>query len=78
MTVENTAGGTLITGPHIEIARLIAIKGAVKLECLGIRRRGKSAKRIAIDLLGLDKRAGYDTIVGALNKRIEELSKEAS
>lgn len=72
MTVTSTTGGILITGDDIGTAQLMAIKGAVKLEASGMRRRGKSAKRIACEKLGLDKRTSYDNLVGALQKEIDK------
>lgn len=72
MTVTSTPGGIMITGEDIGTAQLIALKGAVKLEALGIRRRGKSARRIACEKLGLDERSGCDTIIGALQREINK------
>jgi hypothetical protein len=78
MTVRNTPGGTLITGDHIPIARLIALKGAVKLEGLGMRHSsGKSMRKHAARLLGISPHSSTDDVVGALVKRIAELSKVA-
>jgi hypothetical protein len=38
---------TIIDTPHgIEYARLAALKGAIKLEKIGLRRRGRSALKI--------------------------------
>lgn len=36
-------GGMVVTGEHINLARLLALKGALKLEILGMKRRGRSA-----------------------------------
>lgn len=45
--VEKTSGGALIiTGPHIELAQLVALKGRLKLESLGMRSRGRATSTI--------------------------------
>lgn len=78
MTVVNTPGGTLITGDHIPIAQLLVLKSAVRLEGLGMKHSsGKSMRRHAARLLGIDPRSSIDDVIGALVKRIEELNKVA-
>ena len=62
---------TTITGANIGRARLCVLKAAVKLEKLGMKRRGPSAKGIVIAELGLPKRSSHDEVVRA----IEELLK---
>lgn len=43
MAIETFDGGTVITGPEIELWRLLALKGALKLEIAGMRHSsGKS------------------------------------
>lgn len=43
MGIETFDGGTVITGPEIELWRLLALKGALKLEMLGMKHSsGKS------------------------------------
>ena len=43
MAIETFDGGTVITGPEIELWRLLALKGALKLEILGMKHSsGKS------------------------------------
>ncbi len=44
---------TVITGPGIARFRLIALKGALKLEILGMKRRGRSAYSIIKQEFGL-------------------------
>lgn len=56
----------------IYICRLAALKGAVKLEAKGLRRRGASAKSIAIKELGLGRNATHAQVIEALEKKIEE------
>jgi hypothetical protein len=62
---------TVINTPEgIERYRLIALRGAVKLESVGLRRRGRSAKAIAADLLGVSVRSSHDRIMYLLTVRI--------
>lgn len=52
--IESTPSGTVITGEHIELFRLLSIRGAVKLECSGMRlSRGRSALSMAKAITGL-------------------------
>jgi hypothetical protein len=54
MAIEKTEDGTLvITGEHIDVYRMLALKGALKLEMLGMKRRGPSAYSIIKSELGL-------------------------
>lgn len=66
---------TLITGAeNIEMARLIALRGALSLECRGLGRRGRSANTIATDFLKAEgivaqnKRPNKATTYALLNK----------
>jgi hypothetical protein len=46
LAIETGVGGTVITGEHIELYRLLALKGALKLEMKGLKRRGRSVYSI--------------------------------
>jgi hypothetical protein len=46
MAIETTEGGTIITGEHIPLYRLLVMKQALKLETLGMKRRGESVHSI--------------------------------
>jgi hypothetical protein len=46
MAIEVTAGGTIVTGEHVELYRLLALKSALKLEMKGMKRRGRSVYSI--------------------------------
>jgi hypothetical protein len=46
MSVENVGGATAITGEHIQVARLLALKGRLKLEIVGLKSRGRSTSTI--------------------------------
>lgn len=59
----------------VEIGRfqLVALKGAVKLEKMGMTRsRRPSAKTLAIQQLGLPKSSTHDEVIAALVAKIEE------
>ena len=64
---------TVIQNPNPRTIQMITLRGAIKLEKLGMARRGHSAKVIACDLLGLSRRCKPDEVLAALN---EELAKE--
>ena len=42
MIEDHGNGGMTITGEHIELYRLLALKAALRLEIRGMRRRGRS------------------------------------
>jgi len=47
LAIEVTASGaTVITGEHIELYRLTALKAALKLEIAGMKRHGRSVYSI--------------------------------
>lgn len=46
MAIEVTAAGMVVTGEHIELYRLSALKAALKLEIVGMKRHGRSAYSI--------------------------------
>lgn len=55
-------GGTVISGAEdIEKASLIALRGALKLEARGMRRRGKSARAMANERMGTSIRTAKAT-----------------
>jgi hypothetical protein len=60
------------TPEKIAFVRLVTLRGAVKMEALGLKRRGRSATVIAKELLGLKKGARRQTVIDALNAEIEE------
>lgn len=66
---------TMITGQDgIEYAQLAALKGAVRLEKLGMRHSsGRSMRARAARLMRLRPGAKHDTVINALQKRMDEL-----
>lgn len=71
MPIESTESGIVVTGPEIELARLMALRGAVSLEARGLRRRGRSANTIACQELGLRKGTACAITVEKLTERIK-------
>ena len=57
---------------------LISLKGAVKLESLGMRRsRSPSAKTIACQTLGVSKRTPHAEVITLLEKAINAIKEQA-
>ncbi len=56
----------------IDVYRLRTLRAAVKLEKVGLRRRGKSAKSIVIGELRLPIRSTYEAVIEALDALIPE------
>ena len=47
MAIEKIGnGGMVITGEHIEVYRLLALRMALKLECSGLKTKGKPAATV--------------------------------
>jgi hypothetical protein len=53
MPVESNGGVVCITGPSIAVYRLIVLRSALRLEKLGMKRRGRSALAIVKEEFGL-------------------------
>lgn len=68
----------LLTAKGIDYAQLATLKGAVKLEKLGMTRRGRSAKAIACELIGMPKRSTHDQVITALEKEMHKLQHEVN
>jgi len=64
------------TPKKIAFVRLVALRGAVKMEALGLKRSGRSATVIAKELLGLSKGARRQSVIDALTAAIEEAHAE--
>ena len=61
---------TISGSEAIAKTRLIVLRSAVKLEGLGMKRRGESATKIAKRELGLSKGASRGTVMAKLNELI--------
>jgi hypothetical protein len=63
MAIEVTESGAMvITGGEIQVYRLLALKGALKMEAIGMKRRGKSALSIVKSMTGLKARTAKDMV----------------
>ena len=60
----------LSTPDQIHQARLLTLRAAVRLEALGMTRRGRSATAIAREAMGLSKRAPRQWVLAALDEAI--------
>lgn len=60
---------TMLTTPEqISRFQLLALRNAVKLEIYGMRRRGRSARAIAAEMLGMSRMATKEEVFDALSK----------
>ena len=50
MAVEVTAGGTMVTGEHIEVFRLLALRSRLGLEIKGLGFKGRSTSVIVREM----------------------------
>jgi hypothetical protein len=64
----------LTTPEQIERYRLVTLRAAVRLESVGMKKRGKSATAISRELLGLPRSAPFPAVVAGLNQRIEAIN----
>jgi len=62
----------LTTPAQIDRYRLLTLRAAVRLETLGMTRKGQSATTAARVLLGLPKSARRDVVLAALNTALEQ------
>lgn len=70
--IEVGPGGTMITGKDgIRFVQLLALKGALRLESLGMKRRGPSALSIAKGITGLKTR-DYAAQIARIQVLIDE------
>lgn len=67
-----TTPGTLIEGAAIDRFQLVVLRSAVKLEKLGMKRRGTSATAIAKARFGLKRNATHDDVIARIGAAIEE------
>lgn len=73
MAVINDHGTIIITGEaDIRNARLITLKGALKLEMVGMRRRGRSAYTILKQDFGY--RGSRATVLAAVQADVDRLT----
>lgn len=69
--MANGAGGTTFNTPEgIAFFQLAARKGALKLECLGMKRRGQSAYSICKQVYGL--KGSRESVLVQMQKMVED------
>lgn len=75
MTIETTASGTMITGEEdIRFAQMLAQRGALRLEVLGMTRRGRSVYSIVKEQYGL--KGSKQKVLDQFCELIEEKKRE--
>lgn len=62
----------LSTPSAIERARWVVIRAGIKLEKLGMKRRGQSCRQIALKAFGLPPSTSYDALIERCNEVIKE------
>lgn len=78
MGFQQINGGTIVTGEaSISIVRLLSMKGAVKLESVGLKFRGGSRTVVMRKELGLKARTPHADVIKAIESKIATL-REAS
>jgi len=65
----------LSTNRQIKIFQLLTLRQAVKLECLGMKRRGKSATVIVKDMLGLRRNLKSIEVLAVMDYALSRLNK---
>jgi hypothetical protein len=63
---------TTLTGNALTYFQLVSLKGAVKLEAKGMKRRGKSATMIVRQMFNLPVGTSRDVLVERLEQEIKE------
>jgi hypothetical protein len=75
MPIDQFSGGTMITGQGIPLFRLLALRGAVKLEAKGIRMSRRSVTAMAMKELGCKRKdvlAKLEAAIAVQGKKVEE------
>lgn len=66
---------TVLTGDGVTYARLAALKAALKLEKVGMKRGGRSAKSILCERYKISGRTGYATVLDKVQTEMDEMLK---
>ena len=69
--VQSAHGSITVTGDDIAIFQLLAVKGALKLEKLGMKSRGGSIRKGWALRLGLKPGAKHDEVIAEIERRVE-------
>jgi hypothetical protein len=67
------SGTHTVQGMGVHLARLSALKAGLKLEKLGMKRRGRSCTNIVRQMFGLKGAVGHDELIARLEQEIKEL-----
>lgn len=62
----------LTTPAQIQLFQLVQLKAMIKLEALGMTRKGRSATVVAKELLGLKKSTKREVVLALVVARVEE------
>ena len=62
----------LTTPAQIQLFQLVQLKAMIKLESLGMTRKGRSATVVAKELLGLKKSTKREVVLALVVAKIEE------
>lgn len=62
----------LTTPAQIQLFQLVQLKAMIKLEALGMTRKGRSATVVAKELLGLKKSTKREVVLALVVAKIEE------
>ena len=71
MAVTTGPGGTSVTGAHVELYRLVALRGMVKMELAGLSGRQNACAAVK-RMLGLNVKLSKAKTLEALEQHIEE------
>lgn len=67
---------SIVTGSdQIRCVQLVAVKGAIKLEALGMIRRGRSATVMWKEHYGLKRSAKREEVIACINAELNDLHK---
>jgi len=71
MAVEQHAGGTIFTGDDVAVFQMLAVKGALHLEVLGMKHSHGSVYKMVKTKYGFkgNKQAVYDQYVALLREK---------
>lgn len=76
-TMGDKPMGTMIdTQRQIKLFQLLTLRQAVKLECLGMKRRGKSATFIVKNMLGIKRTAKPIEVLAVMDFAISKLNQD--
>lgn len=64
----------IVTGADpIRAVQLVAVKGAIRMEALGMKRRGRSATVMWKEHYGLKRSAKREEVLACINKELNEI-----